>query len=96
MALQIGGGIANLFQCKFPPPKQKLVKRLPAYLRNSYARDSHLADDAVYNGRLEETSPGWQKYWDNWQRDLVLMGVDPYLQDTTFSKQIRLLFGFAA
>jgi hypothetical protein len=96
MAFPIGGGITNLFQCQFPPPKTELVDHLPAYLRNSYAHDFRLVDDAFYSGQLEATSCGQQKYWDHWQWYAMPMGVDPYLQDTNFSKRIRLLSGFAA
>ncbi len=42
------------------------------------------------------TSRGWNKYWDHWQAHAKPVGVDPYLQDTPFSKQVRLLSGFAA
>jgi hypothetical protein len=58
--------------------------------------DFHLADDAFYSGRLEVTSRGRKKYWDHWQQCATPMEVDPYLQDTNFSKRIRLLSGFAA
>jgi hypothetical protein len=40
--------------------------------------------------------PAAGKYWDHWQKYVAPVGVYPYLQDTTFSKQIRLLSGFAA
>ncbi len=94
--LPIGGELPNLFQSQLPPPQPELVDCLPAHLRNSYARDFCLADDAFYSGRLEATSCGRKKYWDHWQRCATPMGMDPYLQDTNFSKRIRLLSGFAA
>jgi hypothetical protein len=72
------------------------VDSLPTNLRDSYARDFHLADDAFYAGRLEATSRGWQKYWNHWQQYTAPVGVDPYLQDASFQKQIRLLSGFGA
>ena len=69
---------------------------LPAHLRDSYARDFRLADDAFYSGRLEATSRGREKYWNHWQKYSAPVGVDPYLQGTNFLKRIRLLSGFAA
>ena len=69
---------------------------LPTHLRDSYARDFRLADDAFYAGRLEATSRGRKKYWDHWQQYTAPVGVDPYLQDASFQKRIRLLSGFAA
>ncbi len=93
---QIEGELTNLFQCQLPPSQPELVDCLPAHLRDSYARDFCLADDAFYSGRLEATSRGRKKYWDHWQWYATPMGVDPYLQDTNFSKCIRLLSRFAA
>ncbi len=72
------------------------MENLPAHLCDSYACDFHLADDAFYSGRLEATSCSRQKYWNHWQKYASSVGVDPYLQDTHFSKHIQLLFGFAA
>ncbi len=69
---------------------------LPAHLRNNYARDFCLVDDAFHSGRLEATSRGRQKYWTHWQKYVSPVGVDAYLQDTSFSKRIQLLSGFAA
>ncbi len=69
---------------------------LPAHLCDSYARDFRLTDDAFLSGRLEATSRGRQKYWTHWQQYVLPVGVDPYLQDTPFSKRIQLLSGFAA
>ena len=96
MAFLVQGGITHLFKFNFPSPNSELVDCLPAHLRDSYARDFCLADDALYSGRLEVTSHGRMKYWDHWQWYAMPMGVDPYLQDTTFSMQFRLLSGFAA
>jgi hypothetical protein len=72
------------------------MERLPAHLRGSYVHDFHLADDAFYAGQLKVTFHGQLMYLDHWQRYQMPMGVDPYLQDATFSKQIRLLSGFTA
>jgi hypothetical protein len=96
VAFQIGGELTNLFQNQLPPPQPELVDYLLAHLRDSYTRDFRLADATFYSGRLEATSHGRKEYWDHWQRYAMPMGVDPYLQDTNFSKRIRLLSGFAA
>ncbi len=69
---------------------------LPAHLCNSYVRDFHLADVPFYAGQLEATSPGRQKYWNHWQKYMAPVGVNPYLQNTSFSKRVHLLSGFAA
>ncbi len=69
---------------------------LPAHLCNSYLRDFRLADEAFYSGRLEATSPGRKKYCNHWKKHVSPVGVDAYLQDTPFTKRIRLLSGFAA
>ncbi len=74
----------------------ELLDALPTHLRDSYASDFCLADEAFYAGRLETTSRGRKKYWDHWQAYAKLVGVDPYLQDTPFSKRVCLLSGFAA
>lgn len=37
-----------------------------------------------------------KKYWARWVTYISLMGVDPYLQDTSYTWQARLLTGFAA
>ncbi len=96
MAFLVQGGITHLFKFNFPSPNSELVDCLPAHLRNNYAREFHLADNAFHSGRLEATSCGRKKYWDHWQKYAAPVGVDPYLQVTQFSKQIRLLSEFAA
>ena len=85
-----------LFQMYFHTSKSELLDSLPAHLRDSYARDFHLADDVFYSGRLKVTSRGRQKYWNHWQKYAAPVGVDPYLQDANFSKRIQLLSSFAA
>ncbi len=96
MAFSVQGGITHLFQFNFPSPNSELVDHLPAHLRDSYAHDFHLADNAFHSRQLEATSRGRKNYWDHWQKYAAHVGVDPYLQDTPFSKQIRLLSRFAA
>jgi hypothetical protein len=96
MAFQIGKRVNNFFQLQLSPPQTDLVDSLPAYLRDSYTSDFRAADAAFHTGRLEATSCGREKYWTHWQKYVSPVGVDPYLQDTHFSQQIRLLFGFAA
>jgi hypothetical protein len=96
MSFQTRRGFPNLYQLKISSPLSELVDSLPAHIRDSYLRDFRLADDAFHSGQFEATSRGRQKYWDNWQRYAAPLGVDPYLQDTSFSTQIRLLSRFAA
>ncbi len=68
---------------------------LPAHLHNSLG-DFCLEDDAFYSVRLEAISRGRKKYSNHWQKYASPVGVDPYLQDTQFSKCVHLLSGFAA
>ncbi len=72
------------------------MERVPAHLKNSYARDFYLADCAFQARRLEATTRSCKKYWDHWQAYTGPLGVDPYLQDTSFSTQMRALSGFMA
>ena len=72
------------------------MDRVPAVLRNLYSRDFHLADEAFQHGRMEVTSLTRAKYWSRWVAYVSLMGMDPYLQDTSYTWQARLLTGFAA
>ncbi len=89
-------GLTNIFQFKIPSANTEQLVGLPTHLHDSYACDFHLADDAFHTGRLKATSRSWKKYWDHWQAYTAPMGVDPYLQDTQFSKRICLLSGFSA
>ncbi len=91
MAFSIRAQLSNLFQQIFSSPVPELLDALPAHLRDSYGSDFHLADEAFYAGRLETTSHGQKKYWDHWQAYAKPVGVDPYLQDTPFSKRVCLL-----
>jgi hypothetical protein len=72
------------------------LEHVPAHLKNSYARDFYLADRAFHAGRLEATTRSRKKYWDRWQAYTGPLGVDPYLQDTSFSTRMRTLSGFMA
>jgi hypothetical protein len=96
MAFQNQQEFTNIFQLALSSANTELLVGLPTHLCNNCACDFHLADEAFHTGRLEATSRGWKKYWDQWQAYTAPMGVDPYLQNTQFSKQIRLLSGFAA
>jgi hypothetical protein len=96
MAFSSGTQLTHILQHLLSSPTPELVDSLPAHLRNSYARDFRLVYDAFYAGRLKVASHGWQKYWNHWQRYMAPVGVDPYLQDTSFAKRVRLLSGFAA
>jgi hypothetical protein len=96
MALQRRHGITNLLQHLFPPATTELLERLPTYLKNSYARDFYLADQAFQAGRLEATTRSCKKYWDRWQAYTIPLGVDPYFQDASFLTRMQTLSGFMA
>jgi hypothetical protein len=68
---------------------------LPPEFQDSHACDFRLADAAFRAGRLAATSLAREARWQNWQTYVAPMGVDPYLQLTTFERQIRSLTGFA-
>ena len=68
---------------------------LPPELRDSYARDFRLADAAFRAGRLAVTSVAREAHWRHWTTYLAPMGLDPYLQSTTFEQRIRCLTGYA-
>jgi len=86
MAFQNRQEFTNIFQLALSSANTELLVGLPTHLRDSYARDFHLADEAFHTGRLEATSCGRKKYWVHWQAYIAPMGVDPYLQNTQFSK----------
>jgi hypothetical protein len=65
-------------------------------LQCGYARDFRLADEAFRSGRLEATSNKREMRWKNWCAYVKHLGVDPYLQQTPYSKRVRCLTGFAA
>ncbi len=45
---------------------------------------------------MEATSLTRAKYWSRWVAYISLMGMDPYLQDTSYTWRAQLLTGFAA
>jgi hypothetical protein len=96
MAFQNRQELTNIFQLNLSSANTELLVNLPTHIRDSYACDFHLADEAFHTGRLEATSHCREKYWDPWQAYKAPMGVDPHLQGTQFSKRIHLLSGFAA
>jgi hypothetical protein len=96
MALQNQHRLTNLLQHLFPPPTKELLKHLPTHLKNSYAHDFYLADQAFQAGQLETTTRSHKKYLECWQAYMVPLGVDSYLQDTSFSMQMQTLSGFMA
>ena len=67
---------------------------LPPELKDSYVCDFHLADAAFLSGRLAATSLAREAHWRNWQTYVAPMGIDPYLQSTTFERRLRSLMGF--
>jgi hypothetical protein len=71
------------------------VDSLPPELQDNYARDFCLADEAFRAGWLAATSIARETRWWHWYSYLTAMGLDPYLQSTTFEQRIRSLTGFA-
>ena len=71
------------------------MERIPAELRDRYKSNFHLADEAIRSGRVEETTRKREARWNDWKEYCGPMGIDPYLQRTSFSDRIRALSGFA-
>ncbi len=71
------------------------MERLPAFLKDQYARDFRVADEGFYAGREAATTKGRENCWERWAAFCAPLGVDPFLQDTPFSERICLLKGFA-
>jgi hypothetical protein len=88
--------LLNLFNSRFPLPQQKswtvyhpncaVVMRVISALRMK----------PFCSGRLEATSNKREMCWRNWCAYVKHFGVDPYLQQVSYSKQVRCLTGFAA
>ncbi len=72
------------------------MDRLPPKLRNGYARDFRLRDEAFCAGQLEATSNKREVCWQNWCAYVKHLGVDPYLQQVPYPTRVRCLTGFAA
>ncbi len=74
----------------------EILDGLPPKLCGGYARDFRLLDEAFRSGRLEATSNKREIRWRNWCAYVKHLGVDPYLQQVSYSKRVRCLTGFAA
>ncbi len=71
------------------------MDRLPNFLRGWYASDFRIADKGFYSGQVVATTKGRETCWGLWAAYVAPMGVDPFLQDTSFSVRVCLLKGFA-
>ncbi len=71
------------------------MERLPAFLKDQYARDFRVADEGFYAGRVAATTKGRENCWERWAAFCAPLGVDPFLQGTPFLERICLLKGFA-
>lgn len=69
---------------------------LPPFLRHRYKTDFSAADAAFFDGRLASTTDAREKYWKYWTAYVAPLGLDPYLQETTYERRARSLSGFAA
>ncbi len=45
---------------------------------------------------MAATTKNWVTNWNSWTQCVTPLGLDPYLQDTPFTWQVRALTGFAA
>ncbi len=73
-----------------------LLEHLPNSLRCCYAHDFDIADKAFFAGRVAATTKNWVTNWNYWTQYVTPLGLDPYLQDTPFTRRVRALTGFAA
>ena len=95
MALRHRSNLTHIVQFDLSFTFTAIVDSLPPEFQGSYARDFRLADAAFRAGRLAATSTAREARWRNWITYLAPMGLDPYLQSTTFEQRIRCLTGFA-
>lgn len=72
------------------------MDRLPSWLKNLYTRAFSAADAAYNAGRVVSTAKARKTHWRRWVAFVTPLGLDPYLQDTTYRHRIRALTGFAA
>ena len=72
------------------------MDKLPPLFKNSYARDFSAADEGFRHGRVATTAQTRTVHWRNWISYVRPLGVDPFLQGTPHSTQVRCLSGFAA
>jgi hypothetical protein len=72
------------------------MDRLPPQQRNLYESAFDLADEAYRAGRVATHSSMRTRHWTNWCTYVHPLGVDPYLQQSSYSDRALLLAGFAA
>lgn len=96
MALHHQRIVSHVIQLNVSLAKPGLLDSLLSVLRDQYATDFYLADAGYNSGRMEETTKDREKYWARWIAYVAPLGMDPYLQKTTFMHRTRLLSGFAA
>lgn len=68
---------------------------LPPFLRDMYEGDFRVADAGFHNGRLAATTSKRQLYWTYWTHYVTPLRLDPYLQNTPHTTQVRAITGFA-
>ena len=60
-----------------------------------YKSDFSIADEGYYNGRMETTTKKRKSAWDHWTAYVQPLGLDPLLQNTPYTLQVRAITGFA-
>jgi hypothetical protein len=60
-----------------------------------YKSDFSVADEGYYNGRMETTTKKRKSAWDNWTTYVQPLGLDPLLQNTPYTLQVRAITSFA-
>ena len=54
-----------------------------------------IADAGFHAGRVEATTKNREVHWGHWTRFVRPLGMDPYLANTPFEEQVRVLTAFA-
>ena len=72
------------------------MDRLHPIHRNLYKSDFNLADEAFCAGRVAAHTTNRTSHWTHWCTYVQPLGVDPFLQQSSYTEQVRLLSGFAA
>ena len=68
---------------------------VPPLLRDRYESDFRVADTGFYNGRVATTTTKRNLLWTYWTYYVRPLGMDPFLQNTPYTTQIRTISGFA-
>ena len=88
--------LLNVFNKNSPFSKLGLLGRLQTSQHSEYEGYFSAIDAAFRNGRVASAQKGSKTCWKNWCSFVRPLGVEPWLQNTTYQQQVRCLAGFTA